>query len=124
MGIKDFVVCFSSSLDDLDVDRRSGGVSDRSHVHNPPRVSSEAMASSRDGLDLSNHLQLEVFDTVLICVVFLLSKSLKTCEKCLNLKGKNAFPLAVLVPLESSMHRVVSWLLVVSWLISSHGKDP
>ncbi|XP_063176171.1 rho guanine nucleotide exchange factor 28 isoform X3 [Chroicocephalus ridibundus] len=49
----------SSSLDDLDVDRRSGGVSDRSHVHNPPRVSSEAMASSRDGLDLSNHLQLE-----------------------------------------------------------------
>ncbi|XP_071586076.1 rho guanine nucleotide exchange factor 28 isoform X2 [Heliangelus exortis] len=41
----------SSSLDDLEVDDRSGGVSDRSHVHYPPLSSSEIMASSRDGFD-------------------------------------------------------------------------
>ncbi|KFP14655.1 Rho guanine nucleotide exchange factor 28, partial [Egretta garzetta] len=47
----------SSSLDDLEVDGGSGGVSDRSHVHYPPLGSSEAMACSRDGLDLSTSLQ-------------------------------------------------------------------
>ncbi|XP_074023040.1 rho guanine nucleotide exchange factor 28 [Numenius arquata] len=47
----------SSSLDDLEVDVGSGGVSDRSHVHYPPLGSSEAVACSRDGLDLSTNLQ-------------------------------------------------------------------
>ncbi|NWV03409.1 ARG28 factor, partial [Ptilonorhynchus violaceus] len=47
----------SSSLDDLEVDSRSGGVPDRSHVHYPPLSSPEAMASSRDGLDLPASLQ-------------------------------------------------------------------
>ncbi|NXJ98012.1 ARG28 factor, partial [Corythaixoides concolor] len=47
----------SSSLDDLEVDGGSGGVSDRSHVHYPPLGSSEATACSRDGLDLSTSLQ-------------------------------------------------------------------
>ncbi|NXE78769.1 ARG28 factor, partial [Cochlearius cochlearius] len=47
----------SSSLDDLEVDGGSGGVSDSSHVHYPPLSSSEAMACSRDGLDLSTSLQ-------------------------------------------------------------------
>ncbi|XP_041282864.1 rho guanine nucleotide exchange factor 28 isoform X4 [Onychostruthus taczanowskii] len=46
----------SSSLDDLEVDN-GGGVSDRSHVHYHPLSSSEAMASSRDGLDLPTSLQ-------------------------------------------------------------------
>ncbi|KAM6187371.1 rho guanine nucleotide exchange factor 28 isoform 6-T8 [Sarcoramphus papa] len=45
----------SSSLDDLEVD--GGSVLDRSHVHYPPLGSSEAMACSRDGLDLSTSLQ-------------------------------------------------------------------
>ncbi|XP_075597284.1 rho guanine nucleotide exchange factor 28 isoform X3 [Balearica regulorum gibbericeps] len=49
----------SSSLDDLEVDGGSGGVLDRSHVHYPPLGSSEAMACSRDGLDLSTSLQPE-----------------------------------------------------------------
>ncbi|XP_051644108.1 rho guanine nucleotide exchange factor 28 isoform X2 [Manacus candei] len=47
----------SSSLDDLEVDGGSGGALDRSHVYYPPPSSSEAMASSRDGLDLSTSLQ-------------------------------------------------------------------
>ncbi|NXE97205.1 ARG28 factor, partial [Menura novaehollandiae] len=47
----------SSSLDDLEVDGGSGGVPDRSHIHYPPLGSSEAMASSRDGLDLPTRLQ-------------------------------------------------------------------
>ncbi|KAM6035524.1 rho guanine nucleotide exchange factor 28 isoform 3-T4 [Theristicus caerulescens] len=47
----------SSSLDDLEVDGGSEGVSDRSHIHYPPLGSSEAMACSRDGLDLSTSLQ-------------------------------------------------------------------
>ncbi|NXQ10322.1 ARG28 factor, partial [Peucedramus taeniatus] len=47
----------SSSLDDLEVDNGSGGVSDRSHVHYPALSSSEAMASSRDRLDLPTCLQ-------------------------------------------------------------------
>lgn len=64
--VKDFVVFFSSSLDDFEVDSGSGVVSDRSHVHYPPLGSSEAMASSRDGLDLPTSLQPKVFDTVLV----------------------------------------------------------
>ncbi|XP_075303194.1 rho guanine nucleotide exchange factor 28 isoform X3 [Opisthocomus hoazin] len=47
----------SSSLDDLEVDGGSGGVSDRSHVQYPPLGSSDAMACSRDGLDLPASLQ-------------------------------------------------------------------
>ncbi|KAJ7399005.1 hypothetical protein BTVI_119276 [Pitangus sulphuratus] len=47
----------SSSLDDLEVDGGSGGALDRSHIYYPPLSSSEAMASSRDGLDLSTGLQ-------------------------------------------------------------------
>ncbi|NWQ77209.1 ARG28 factor, partial [Columbina picui] len=47
----------SSSLDDLEVDGGSGGVSERSHVPYPPLGSSKAMACSRDGLDLSTSLQ-------------------------------------------------------------------
>ncbi|NXC00461.1 ARG28 factor, partial [Orthonyx spaldingii] len=47
----------SSSLDDLEVDNGSGGVSDRSHVHYPPLSSSEAMVSSRDEMDLPTSLQ-------------------------------------------------------------------
>ncbi|XP_050185564.1 rho guanine nucleotide exchange factor 28 isoform X2 [Myiozetetes cayanensis] len=47
----------SSSLDDLEVDGGSGGALDRSHIYYPPLGSSEAMASSRDGLDLSTGLQ-------------------------------------------------------------------
>ncbi|NWI46905.1 ARG28 factor, partial [Picathartes gymnocephalus] len=47
----------SSSLDDLEVDSGSGGVSDRSHVHYSPLSSSAAMAPSRDGLDLPTSLQ-------------------------------------------------------------------
>ncbi|XP_068781606.1 rho guanine nucleotide exchange factor 28-like isoform X4 [Struthio camelus] len=43
----------SSSLDDLEVDSGSESVSDRSYVHYPPLSSSEATASSRDGLDSS-----------------------------------------------------------------------
>ncbi|XP_058683478.1 rho guanine nucleotide exchange factor 28 isoform X3 [Poecile atricapillus] len=47
----------SSSLDNLEADIGSGGVSDRSHVHYPSLSSSEAMASSRDGPDLPTSLQ-------------------------------------------------------------------
>ncbi|XP_051498944.1 rho guanine nucleotide exchange factor 28 isoform X2 [Apus apus] len=47
----------SSSLDDLEIDDGSGGVSKRSHVHYPPLGSSETMACSRDGLDLPPGLQ-------------------------------------------------------------------
>lgn len=64
--VKDFVVFSSSSLDDLEVDNGSGGVSDRSHVHYPPLSSSEAMASSRDGLDFPTSLQPKVLDPVLV----------------------------------------------------------
>ncbi|KAM6303455.1 rho guanine nucleotide exchange factor 28 isoform 2-T2 [Podargus strigoides] len=47
----------SSSLDDLEVDDGSGSVSDRSRVHYPLLSSSETMACSSDGLDLSTSLQ-------------------------------------------------------------------
>lgn len=94
MGNKDFIVCFSSSLDDLEVDGGSGDVSDRSHVCYPPLSTSEAVASSRNGLNLSTSLQPEVFDTILLCIVFLLSNSLKTSEKHRNLNGKNELPVS------------------------------
>ncbi|NXV22941.1 ARG28 factor, partial [Cepphus grylle] len=82
----------SSSLDDLEVDRRSGGVSDRSHVHNPPLVSSEAMACSRDGLDLSTHLQLKVFDTVLECTVSGIRSRSYSCSSPKGLLGRPGIP--------------------------------
>ncbi|KAM6229776.1 rho guanine nucleotide exchange factor 28 isoform 3-T3 [Porphyrio hochstetteri] len=47
----------SSSLDDLEVDDGSGGVSNRSHVHYPPLGSSEGMACNRGGLDIPTSLQ-------------------------------------------------------------------
>ncbi|XP_053909873.1 rho guanine nucleotide exchange factor 28 isoform X2 [Cuculus canorus] len=47
----------SSSLDDLEVDGGSGRVPDMSHAHCAPLGSSETMACSRDGLDLSRSLQ-------------------------------------------------------------------
>ncbi|NXL35720.1 ARG28 factor, partial [Glaucidium brasilianum] len=47
----------STSLSDLEVDGRSGGVSDRPCVHYPPLTSSEAMACSGDGLNLPTSLQ-------------------------------------------------------------------
>ncbi|NXL49180.1 ARG28 factor, partial [Podilymbus podiceps] len=47
----------SSSLDDLEVDGGSGSVSGRSDIPYLPLGSSEAMACSRDGLDLPSSLQ-------------------------------------------------------------------
>ncbi|KAM6328419.1 LOW QUALITY PROTEIN: rho guanine nucleotide exchange factor 28 [Alca torda] len=76
----------SSSLDDLEVDRRSGGVSDRSHVHNPPLVSSEAMACSRDGLDLSTHLQLKE------CTVSGIRSRSYSCSSPKGLLGRPVIP--------------------------------
>lgn len=61
--VKNFFVLFSSSLDDLEVDNGSGGVSDRSRVHYPTLTSAEA--SSRDGLDFPTSLQSKVLDPVL-----------------------------------------------------------
>ncbi|NXY23852.1 ARG28 factor, partial [Atrichornis clamosus] len=51
----------SSSLDDLEVDSKKGGVPDRSQIHYSALSSSEAMASSRDGLDLPTSLQPKEF---------------------------------------------------------------
>ncbi|XP_026722448.1 LOW QUALITY PROTEIN: rho guanine nucleotide exchange factor 28 [Athene cunicularia] len=47
----------STSLSDLEVDGRSGGVLDRPCVHYPPLASSEAMDCSGDGLDSPTSLQ-------------------------------------------------------------------
>ncbi|KAM9367772.1 rho guanine nucleotide exchange factor 28 [Phaethornis superciliosus] len=47
----------SSSLDDLEVEDRSGGALDRSHVHYPPFSSSGIMACSRDEFDFPNSPQ-------------------------------------------------------------------
>ncbi|NXG68679.1 ARG28 factor, partial [Baryphthengus martii] len=66
----------SSSLDDLEVDSSSGGVSDRSH---PSLGSSEAMAYSRDGLDLPTSLQPKVFDTILVMQFLICCNFLKEC---------------------------------------------
>ncbi|NWU56874.1 ARG28 factor, partial [Dromas ardeola] len=76
----------SSSLDDLEVDRRSAGVSDRSHVRNPPVGSSEAMACSRDGLDLSTNLQLKE------CTVSGVRSRSYSCSSPKGLSGRPGIP--------------------------------
>lgn len=48
-----FVVFFSSSLDDLEVDSRGEVVSERAHIHSPSVNSSITLANSRDELDSS-----------------------------------------------------------------------
>ncbi|NXG46608.1 ARG28 factor, partial [Psilopogon haemacephalus] len=70
----------SSSLDDLEVDCGSGGVSDRSHIHYSPLGSSEAMACSRDGLDLPTSLQSKVFDAILVSIILICCNFLKECS--------------------------------------------
>ncbi|RMC16414.1 hypothetical protein DUI87_06743 [Hirundo rustica rustica] len=84
--VKDFVVFFSSSLDDLEVDNGSGGVSDRSHVHYPPLSSSEAMASSRDGLDFPAILQPKE------CAVFGIRSRSYSCSSPKGLVGRRRIP--------------------------------
>ncbi|NXY57412.1 ARG28 factor, partial [Callaeas wilsoni] len=76
----------SSSLDDLDVDNGSGGVSDRSHVHYPPLSSSEATASSRDGLDLPSSLQPKE------CTVFGIRSRSYSCSSPKGLVGRPRIP--------------------------------
>ncbi|NXA88025.1 ARG28 factor, partial [Melanocharis versteri] len=76
----------SSSLDDLEVDSGSGGVSDRSHVHYPPLHSSEAMASSRDGLDLPTNLQPKE------CTVFGIRSRSYSCSSPKGLVGRPRIP--------------------------------
>lgn len=120
--VKDFVVFFSSSLDDLEVDNGSGGVSDRSHVHYRPLSSSEAMASSRDGLDLPTSLPPKVFDPVSVWIVFLLSKSLKLWEKRLKLKEKDEFPAGSPSLSRDHSHWIVKLKLGVAELGTCHGK--
>lgn len=90
MRLKDFLVCFSSSLDDLEVDSGNDGVLDRPHISSLPLGPSDVKACSRDGLDssemssdfninqtellsLSTSLQTKVCDTVLMWIVILLS---------------------------------------------------
>uniref|UniRef100_A0A8C3LW72 Rho guanine nucleotide exchange factor 28 n=1 Tax=Chrysolophus pictus TaxID=9089 RepID=A0A8C3LW72_CHRPC len=51
MLIKCCVVCFSSSLDDLEVNSRSESISDRSNISYPLLEHPEVKACSRDGLD-------------------------------------------------------------------------
>uniref|UniRef100_A0A8C9FWF3 Phorbol-ester/DAG-type domain-containing protein n=1 Tax=Pavo cristatus TaxID=9049 RepID=A0A8C9FWF3_PAVCR len=53
MVIKYCVVCFSSSLDDLEVNSRSEGVLDRSSIPHPLLEHPEVKACSTDGLDSS-----------------------------------------------------------------------
>lgn len=94
MVIKYCVVCFSSSLDDLEVNSRSEGVLGRSNIPYPLLEHPEVKACSRDGLDssemnisrteslpLSISPQIKVFNTVLVWIVFLLCRSLKTYEE-------------------------------------------
>ncbi|XP_059690401.1 rho guanine nucleotide exchange factor 28 [Gavia stellata] len=76
----------SSSLDDLEVDGGSGGVSDRSHVHYPPLDSSEAMACSRDGLDLSTSLQPKE------CIVSGIRSRSYSCSSPKGLLGRPRIP--------------------------------
>ncbi|XP_058280090.1 rho guanine nucleotide exchange factor 28 isoform X2 [Hirundo rustica] len=76
----------SSSLDDLEVDNGSGGVSDRSHVHYPPLSSSEAMASSRDGLDFPAILQPKE------CAVFGIRSRSYSCSSPKGLVGRRRIP--------------------------------
>ncbi|XP_017663830.1 PREDICTED: rho guanine nucleotide exchange factor 28 isoform X5 [Lepidothrix coronata] len=76
----------SSSLDDLEVDGGSGGALDRSHVYYPPLGSSEAMASSRDGLDLSTSLQPKE------CTVFGIRSRSYSCSSPKGLVGRPRIP--------------------------------
>ncbi|NXB33627.1 ARG28 factor, partial [Eulacestoma nigropectus] len=76
----------SSSLDDLEVDSGSGAVSDGSHVHYPPLGSSEAMASSRDGLDLPTSLQPKE------CTMFGIRSRSYSCSSPKGLVGRPRIP--------------------------------
>ncbi|XP_041868794.1 rho guanine nucleotide exchange factor 28 isoform X6 [Corvus kubaryi] len=76
----------SSSLDDLEVDCGSGAVSDRSHVHYPPLGSSEALASSRDGLNLPTSLQPKE------CTVFGIRSRSYSCSSPKSLVGRPRIP--------------------------------
>lgn len=76
----------SSSLDDLEVECGSGAVLDRSHVHYPPLSSSEALASSRDGLDLPTSLQPKE------CTVFGIRSRSYSCSSPKSLVGRPRIP--------------------------------
>ncbi|NWQ71534.1 ARG28 factor, partial [Neopipo cinnamomea] len=76
----------SSSLDDLEVDGGSGGALDRSHIYYPPLSSSEAMASSRDGLDLSTGLQPKE------CTMFGIRSRSYSCSSPKGLVGRPRIP--------------------------------
>ncbi|NXG15528.1 ARG28 factor, partial [Grallaria varia] len=76
----------SSSLDDLEVDGGSGGALDRSRVYYPPLGSSEAMASSRDGLDLSTSPQPKE------CTVFGIRSRSYSCSSPKGLLGRPRIP--------------------------------
>ncbi|NXR67831.1 ARG28 factor, partial [Rhadina sibilatrix] len=76
----------SSSLDDLEVDNGSAAVSDRSHVHYTPLSSSEAMASSRDGLDFPTSLQPKE------CTVFGIRSRSYSCSSPKGLVGRPRIP--------------------------------
>ncbi|NXX28669.1 ARG28 factor, partial [Nicator chloris] len=76
----------SSSLDDLEVDNGTGGVSDRSRVHYLPLSSSEAMASSRDGLDLPTSLQPKE------CTVLGIRSRSYSCSSPKGLVGRHCIP--------------------------------
>ncbi|NXP72345.1 ARG28 factor, partial [Ramphastos sulfuratus] len=76
----------SSSLDDLEVDCRSGVVSDRSHIHYSPLGSSEAVACSRDGLDLPTSLQSKE------CTVSGIRSRSYSCSSPKGLLGRSHIP--------------------------------
>ncbi|XP_066195264.1 rho guanine nucleotide exchange factor 28 [Sylvia atricapilla] len=76
----------SSSLDDLEVDNGSGGVSDSSHIHYPPLSSSDAMASSRHGLDLPTNLQPKE------CTAFGIRSRSYSCSSPKGLPGRERLP--------------------------------
>ncbi|KAL2294474.1 hypothetical protein Nmel_008206, partial [Mimus melanotis] len=86
----------SSSLDDLEVDSGSGDVSDRSRVPYPPLSSSEAMASSRDGLDLPTSLQPKE------CSVFGIRSRSYSCSSPKGLGGRPRIPRDFAVPKDSN----------------------
>ncbi|XP_032941175.1 rho guanine nucleotide exchange factor 28 isoform X3 [Catharus ustulatus] len=92
----------SSSLDDLEVDNGTGGVSDRSHVHYPPLSSSEAMASSRDGLDLPTSLQPKE------CTVFGIRSRSYSCSSPKALVGRPRIPRDFAVSKDSNGERACS----------------
>uniref|UniRef100_A0A803VR90 Rho guanine nucleotide exchange factor 28 n=1 Tax=Ficedula albicollis TaxID=59894 RepID=A0A803VR90_FICAL len=92
----------SSSLDDLEVDNGSGGVSDRSCVHYPPLSSSEAMASSRDGLDLPTSLQPKE------CTAFGIRSRSYSCSSPKGLVGRPRIPRDFAVSNDSNGERACS----------------